>query len=77
MRMNCVWSWPRVPVPIAPMVSGMRAPEDSLKSTNGMPFASAVLRTCPILRTLTGLDEALFTVMSCETTAASRPPMRP
>ena len=66
-----------MPVPMAPIVSGMRAPEDSFSSTSGMPLASAIRRIWPILRTLIGLDEALFTVMSCDTTAASRPSMRP
>ena len=38
-----------------------------------MPLAIAILRIWPILRTLIGLDEAPLTVMSCDTTAASRP----
>ena len=66
-----------MPVPIAPMVSGMRAPDDSLNMISGMPLATAVRRMCAIFLTLIGLDEALLTVMSCDTMAASRPSTRP
>ena len=75
-RSRTYWcgSWPScMAMPRAPMLSGMRAPDDSPKKTSGKPRSVATRLTWPILRMLVMLDEAPLTVKSFETTPIVRP----
>src|SRR5689334_6653658 len=63
--------------PAAPMRSGIRAPLDSPSSTSGMPRFAATCFTCLIFFMLITADEAPSTVKSLDTSATSRPSMRP
>ena len=64
-------------MPREPMVSGMRAPDDSPRNTIGRPRCVATRFICPIFLPLVALLDAPFTVKSLDTTATSRPSMRP
>ena len=64
-------------MPREPMVSGMRAPEDSPRNTSGRPRRVATCFMCAILRPLVLLLDAPITVKSFTTSAVSRDWMRP
>ncbi len=78
MRWYWVGSAPSMlPMPRLPMVSGIRAPELSPSNTSGSPRWAATRFIWPILRPLVAVLEAPLTVQSLETSATSRPSMRP
>ena len=64
-------------MPNAPILSGMRAPDDSPRKTNGRPRSVAVRCIWLIFFILVAADDAPFTVKSFTTPTASRPSMRP
>ena len=78
VRWYCVPSLPsNAPMPRDPMVSGMRAPDDSPRKTSGKPRRVATCFMWAILRPLVLLLDAPMTVKSLTTKAASRDRIRP
>ena len=72
-RWYCAPSLPsKDPIPRAPIVSGMRAPDDSPRKTSGIPRCVVTRFIWPILRPLVAPLDDPITVKSLATSPASR-----